>query len=85
MVAPLVPEERQLCPRDFRSYLEANYTCLPGKENCFISFIWFLEVHYLFALHAYKNSKSLENIEHFVISLLFFFSNEFKLQPLPQS
>ena len=31
-VAGLVPETQQPCPRDFRSYLTANYTCIPGTE-----------------------------------------------------
>lgn len=33
IVSKLVPEDQQPCPRDFRSYLEANYSCVKGKLN----------------------------------------------------
>jgi len=36
-VASLVPDNSQPCPADYRSYLEASYTCIKGNSHSYVT------------------------------------------------
>ena len=46
IVSKLVPADQQPCPKDFRSYLEANYSCVKGlySFNCIYLIYTFIVV-----------------------------------------